>query len=117
MQLIEHDAAWQMSAEKKHGLQHLSMYYKYFPSLILYSVCSRHAGVMDLQDMTLRPSLKDIDEELLHLVAEQSAANDMLAEKRQKDQALLEQMLPPQVNTTKPCHAALAVAYATLALF
>ena len=60
-----------------------------------------HAGVMSLQDMTLRPSLKDIDEELLHLVAEQSAANDMLAEKRQKDQALLDQMLPPQVNTTR----------------
>ncbi len=56
---------------------------------------------MSLQDMTLRPSLKDIDEELLHLVAEQSAANDMLAEKRQKDQALLDQMLPPQVNTTR----------------
>ncbi len=61
---------------------------------------------MGLQDMTLRPSLKDIDEELLHLVAEQSAANDMLAEKRQKDQALLDQMLPPQVNTPKPCRVA-----------
>lgn len=61
---------------------------------------------MGLQDMTLRPSLKDIDEELLHLVAEQSVANDMLAEKRQKDQALLDQMLPPQVNTIKPCHVA-----------
>ncbi len=61
---------------------------------------------MGMQDMTLRPSLKDIDEELLHLVAEQSAANDMLAEKRQKDQALLEQMLPPQVVTTKPCRVA-----------
>ncbi len=56
--------------------------------------------------MTLRPSLKDIDEELLHLVAEQSAANDMLAEKRQKDQALLDQMLPPQVDTPKPCRVA-----------
>jgi len=75
----------------------------------------KHAGVMGLQDMTLRPSLKDVDEELLHLVAEQSAANDMLAEKRQKDQALLEQMLPPQVIATKPCCAALAVAYVKLA--
>lgn len=71
-------------------------------------VCSVfvYAGVMGLQDRTLRPSLKDIDEELLHLVAEQSAANEMLAEKRQKDQALLDQMLPPQVNTTKPCRMA-----------
>ena len=53
-----------------------------------------------MQDMTLRPSLKDIDEELVHMIAEQSAVNDTLADKRQKDQALLEQMLPPQV--TKP---------------
>lgn len=56
------------------------------------------AGDVVMQDTTLRPSVKDIDEELLHLVAEQTAANDMLAGQRQKDQALLEQMLPPQVT-------------------
>ncbi len=61
---------------------------------------------MQLQDMTLRPSLKDIDEELVYLVAEQSAVNDTLAEKRQKDQALLEQMLPPQVSHCPACRLA-----------
>ena len=62
-----------------------------------------HAGDIVMQDMTLRPSVKDMDEELLHLVAEQTAANDMLAGQRQKDQALLEQMLPPQVTTQTAC--------------
>ena len=52
-----------------------------------------------MQDHTLRPSLRDIDEELAHLLAEQSAVNETLADKRQKDQALLEQMLPPQVQS------------------
>ena len=47
--------------------------------------------------MTLRPSLKDIEEELAQMAAEQSAVNESVADKRQKDQALLEQMLPPQV--------------------
>ena len=53
-----------------------------------------------LQDASLRPSLKDIDEELTHLVSEQEALNESLAEKRQQDQALLHQMLPPQVSTS-----------------
>ena len=61
------------------------------------------AGDVVMQDTTLRPSVKDIDEELLHLVAEQTAANDMLAGQRQKDQALLEQMLPPQVTIHTAC--------------
>lgn len=55
--------------------------------------------VAGAQDATLRPSLKDIDEELAVLVSEQEAHNESLAEKRQQDQALLHQMLPPQVGT------------------
>lgn len=51
-----------------------------------------------LQDPTLRPSLKDVDEQLTQLMAEQSVVNETLAEKRKMDQALLEQMLPPQVS-------------------
>ena len=51
-----------------------------------------------LQDATLRPSLSDIDEQLAQLVAEQGALNASLAEKREQDQALLSQMLPPQVS-------------------
>ena len=50
-----------------------------------------------LQDPTLRPSLKDVDEQLTQLSAEQSVVNETLAETRKRDQALLEQMLPPQV--------------------
>ena len=57
-----------------------------------------------MQDASLRPSLKDIDEELTHLVSEQEALNESLAEKRQQDQALLHQMLPPQVGITL-CYA------------
>ena len=52
-----------------------------------------------MQDPTLRPSLKDVDEELAHLMADQSAVNENLAEKRKRDQDLLEQMLPPQVSS------------------
>lgn len=58
-----------------------------------------------VQDPSLRPSLRDVDEELTQLMAEQSAVNDTLAEKRKRDQALLEQMLPPQVSKPlAPCH-------------
>ena len=51
-----------------------------------------------LQDPTLRPSLRDVDEELTQLMAEQSVMSETLAEKRKRDQELLEQMLPPQVS-------------------
>ena len=51
-----------------------------------------------LQDASLRPSLGDVNEELAQLMLQQEALNESLAEKRQQDQALLHQMLPPQVG-------------------
>ena len=55
-----------------------------------------------VQDASLRPSLADIDEQLAQLAAEQGALNADLAEQRQQDQALLQQMLPPQVPHLAP---------------